>query len=295
VGLRTRIGESLFVRVSGPDGFANRARIHGAPGERWFAPGSPVQRVHGDASMFIGGVRALLLQTLHPAVMTAVARHSGFREDPWGRLQRTSTFLATMAFAADVDAQAAVDGVRSVHDHIRGTTADGTPYSAHDPHLLLWVHVAGTDSFLRSQQVFGHRPLDAAGADEYVRQAAVVARALGARDVPETVAELDATIEAFRPELKAGADAHEAAAFVLREPPIPWTMRPAYALISHAAVASMPDWVLRELGLRVPGPFDRRVALAGGRLVTRVIRWLLGPDDARRVAPWPSPAPSPQH
>jgi uncharacterized protein (DUF2236 family) len=288
MGLRARIGESLFARVSGPDGVANRARIHGAPGERWFAAGSPVQRVHGDASMFVGGLRALLLQTLHPAVMTAVARHSDFREDPWGRLARTSTFLAEMAFAADGDAQAAVDRVRYVHERIRGRTAAGQPYRADDPHLLLWVHVAGTDSFLRAHQRFGQRPLDAAGADEYVRQAGVVAQALGATDVPTTVAELDATIEAFRPELGAGEDAAETVAFLMRNPAMPLTLRPAYALLRRAAVASLPDWAIAELGLRVPGPARRRVALAGGALVTRVVRWVLGPDDARRVARRPT-------
>jgi uncharacterized protein (DUF2236 family) len=285
VGLRRRVGESLFTRVAGPEGVANRARIHGAPGERWFAAGSPVQRVHGDASMFVGGLRALLLQTLHPAVMTAVARHSDFREDPWGRLARTSTFLAEMAFAADGDAQAAVDRVRYVHERIRGRTAAGQPYRADDPHLLLWVHVAGTDSFLRAHQRYGQHPLDAAEADEYVRQAGVVASALGAAGVPTTVAELDAVIEAFRPELAAGDDADETVAFLLRHPPMPWTLRPAYALLRRAAVALLPDWALVELGLRVPGAARRRLALAGGAVVTRVVRWVLGPDDARRVAP----------
>ena len=174
--------------------------------------------------MFVGGLRALLMQTLHPAVMTAVARHSGFREDPWGRLARTSTFLAAMAFAAEADAQATVDRVRHVHEHIRGATPDGAQYSAEDPHLLTWVHVAGTDSFLRAHQVFGRHPLDAAGADEYVRQAAVVARALGAGDVPETVDELAATVEAFRPELAAGDDTLDTVRFLLHEPPVPWTL-----------------------------------------------------------------------
>jgi uncharacterized protein (DUF2236 family) len=285
VGLRQRVGESLFNRVAGPDGVANHARIHGGAGERRFAAGSPVQRVHGDASMFIGGLRALLLQALHPAVMTAVARHSDFREDPWGRLARTSTFLAEMAFAADTDVEAAVDRVRFVHERIRGRTSDGQPYRADDPHLLLWVHVAGTDSFLRAHQLFGQRPFDPAGADEYVRQAAVVGEALGAHRVPTTVAELDAVIESFRPELAAGPDAHETVAFLLRHPPMPWTLRPAYALLSRAAVATLPDWAVAELGLPVPGPLRRRVVLAGGTLVTRVVRWVLGPDDASRVAP----------
>ena len=83
LGLRERVGGSLFHRVAGPQGPVNRARIHGAPGPRWFGPDRPIRTVHGDASMFIGGLRALLLQSLHPLAMAAVAAHSGYRGDPW--------------------------------------------------------------------------------------------------------------------------------------------------------------------------------------------------------------------
>src|SRR5690606_18280714 len=87
--VRDRIGRAIFTRVAGPAGPDSRARIHGTPGPRWFGPDRPVRRVHGDASMFIGGLAALLHQSLHPLAMAAVAGHSGFRGDPWGRLQRT--------------------------------------------------------------------------------------------------------------------------------------------------------------------------------------------------------------
>ncbi|KKD02316.1 oxygenase MpaB family protein, partial [Streptomyces sp. WM6386] len=118
--VREELGKALFRRVAGPDGPANRARIHDTPGPRWFAPDHPIRTVHGDASMFIGGLSALLLQSLHPLAMAAVAGHSGFRGDPWGRLQRTSTFLAVTTYGTADDAQRAVDHVRDIHDHIRG-------------------------------------------------------------------------------------------------------------------------------------------------------------------------------
>lgn len=79
--IRSKAGAALFGKVAGPDGPRNRQRIHGRPGPRWFAPGSPITRVHGDASMFVGGLRALLLQSLHPAAMRAVWEHSGYRGD----------------------------------------------------------------------------------------------------------------------------------------------------------------------------------------------------------------------
>ena len=95
---RTRIGAAIFERVAGPQGRDRRQQIHQAAGERWFAEDRPVRRVNGDSSMFIGGIRALLLQSLHPLAMAAVAEHSDYRGDPWGRLQRTSYFLAVTTF-----------------------------------------------------------------------------------------------------------------------------------------------------------------------------------------------------
>ncbi|OSP42395.1 hypothetical protein B7767_15795, partial [Streptomyces sp. 13-12-16] len=180
--LRDRIGHAIFSRVAGPDGPDNRARIHGTPGPRWFGPDRPVRRVHGDASMFIGGLSALLLQSLHPLAMAAVAGHSGFRGDPWGRLQRTSTFLAVTTYGTADSAQRAVDRVRAVHETVRGTTADGEEYRASDPRLLCWVHIAEVDMFLRAHQRYGARPLDEEGCDAYVADMARIATALGVPD-----------------------------------------------------------------------------------------------------------------
>ena len=96
--IRDRLNDAIFARVAGPQGAMHRDRIHGTPGPRWFEPGSPITRVHGDASMYVGGLRAVLLQTLQPQAMTAVAEHSGYRGDIWGRLARTSRFLAVTTF-----------------------------------------------------------------------------------------------------------------------------------------------------------------------------------------------------
>src|ERR1700750_691006 len=212
--LQRRLGEALFARVAGPEGRANRARF-AAPGPRWFAADRPIRRVHRDAAMFVGGLRALLLQSLHPQAMIAVAQHSDYRSDPWGRLQRTSTFLAATTFGNADDAQRAVDQVRRAHRHVTGTGPDGMPYRAEDPHLLRWVHVAEADSFLRCHQRYGAQPLDAAGCDCYVADAAKIAEALGVIDAPRTVQELDAALEAYRPELRVIPQAREAARFLV--------------------------------------------------------------------------------
>ena len=164
--VRESLGAGLFQMVAGPDGPAQRARIHDTPGPRWFDEDRPVRTVHADASMFVGGLRALLLQSLHPLAMAGVAEHSDYRGDPWGRLQRTSTFLAVTTFGTAADAQRAVDKVRGIHRRVHGVAPDGRAYSADDPHLLEWVHIAEVDSFLLAHRLYGAVPLTGAAATD---------------------------------------------------------------------------------------------------------------------------------
>ncbi|HEY1822247.1 MAG TPA: oxygenase MpaB family protein [Trebonia sp.] len=273
--LQRRLGEAIFARVAGPDGPANRARF-AAPGPRWFGADRPIRRVHGDAAMFAGGLRALLLQSLHPQAMTAVAQHSDYRSDPWGRLQRTSTFLAATTFGNADDAQRAVDHVRRVHQYITGTGPDGTPYRADDPRLLRWVHVAEADSFLRCHQRYGSRPLDAAGCDGYVSDTARVALALGVPDPPRTRRELAAALDDYRAELRAIPEAVEAARFLVWNPPLPLLARGPYALLAATAVAELPAWARRELRLPAPHAVESLLAPRVGRGVVGTIRWAMG-------------------
>lgn len=275
--LRDRLGEALFLRVAGPDGAEHRDRIHGRPGPRWFDPASPIGRVHGDASMFVGGIRAILLQTLHPAAMTAVAEHSGYRGDMWGRLARTSRFIAVTTFGHEDDAQRAVDTVRRIHRRITGTLPDGTAYAASDPHLLLWVHVAEIDSFLLAHQTYGQHPLDQAGRDEYVAQTAEVAERLGVVDPPRTEAELAAVLAAFRPELRVTGHAREAVSYLLWKPPLPVPLRPAYGVLMAAGIGLMPRWTRRPLRLPSTPATDRTVVRALGKAATGTIRWAMSP------------------
>ncbi|BFV60729.1 oxygenase MpaB family protein [Kitasatospora sp. CMC57] len=275
-GPRERIGDELFARIAGPQGRAVRERIHSAPGPRWFGPGREIRTVHGDAAMFVGGLAALLLQSLHPVAMAAVADHSGYRSDPWGRLQRTSTFLAVTTFGPATDAQAAVDRVRTVHARIRGTTPAGQPYQADDPHLLGWIHTAQTHCFLRAHQTYGQGPLDPAGRDRYVADAAHLATALGAEDPPRTEAALDARLAAYLPELVQSGPARSAARFLLLRPPITVVARPAYGALAAAAVALLEPHHRRLLGL----PATRLLDVSArplGCAVVRTVRWAMPP------------------
>jgi uncharacterized protein (DUF2236 family) len=278
--MRERLGRALFQRVAGPDGEKHRARIHGTPGPRWFPAGSPITVVHGDASMYVGGIRAVLLQTMQPQAMTAVAEHSGYRGDMWGRLARTSRYIAVTTFGTADDAQQAVDVVRAIHDRVNGAMPDGTTYDANDPHLLLWVHVAEIQSFLLSHQRYGARPLDPAGYDEYVAQAAQVARRLGVLDPPTTEAELHATVERFRPELRAIDHARDAVEYLIRKPELPLVARPGYRVLVAAAVGLMPEWTREALALPMLPVAHDRVADSLGRAATRTVRWAAAGDRA---------------
>lgn len=276
--VRERLGRGLFTMVAGPDGPARRERIHGTPGPRWFAEDRPIRQVHADASMFVGGLRALLLQSLHPLAMAGVAEHSDYRADPWGRLQRTSAFLAVTTFGTAEDAQRAVDRVRGIHRRVHGVAPDGRPYRADDPHLLEWVHIAEVDSFLLAYQRYGAAPLNQAGRDEYLADTARVAEALGVTDPPRTEAQLRARLKAYRSELHSTAAAREAARFLLLTPPLSLPARAPYGVLAAAAVSMLPAWarlplrlpylpVLEATGIRLSGQ-----ALVGG------IRWALAAD-----------------
>lgn len=273
--LQRRLGEALFARVAGPSGPEDRERFHSTPGPRWFTPDRPIRRVHGDAAMFVGGLRALLLQSLHPVAMTAIAQHSDYRNDPWGRLQRTSTFLAATTYGAAQDAQRAVDRVRGIHARITGTGPDGRPYRADDPHLLRWVHVAEADSFLRCHQRYGARPLDEAGCDGYVSDIARVATALGVPDPPRTRAGLDAALREYEPEMRATPEALEAARFLVASPPLPLPARGPYAALAAAAIAELPGWARRELRLPRLPLAEPVLAPAAGHAIVRAIRWAM--------------------
>lgn len=279
--LRVWVAERVRSGVIGsPEHAAERhAELFAAPGERWFEPDSPIVRVHGDSSMFIGGLRALLFQSLHPLAMTGVAEHSDYRHDPWGRLQRTADFLAATTFGPATEAERAVARVHAVHQRVTGVAADGRPYAANDPHLLRWVHLAEVDSFLSAHDRYGAEPLSPADRDRYVRETAVVARALGVPAPPESVRALTDQIRMFRPELAATQAARDAATYLLLRPPMPLPVRPAYAVIAAAAVSLLPRWARRPLRLPTLPLAEAVVVRPTADALTRGLRWALRPDE----------------
>ena len=241
-----------------------------------FGPGSAAWRLHGDPATIIGGFRSLLLQALHPAVMGGVAQHSSYRDDPFGRLERTSRFIVATVFGTTDDAERAVATVRRVHRRVHGTLADGTPYDAADPELVAFVHVTEVDSFLAANQAYGRRRLSDDDADRYCAEMAEVARLLGAEDVPRTATATRAWLVDRQPDLHLGPDGRATLRFLFN-PPVPLLARPAHLAVATAGVGLLPLWA--QVALRLPAlpPVDALVVRPGVNALLATFHWAFPP------------------
>ncbi|MFD9124859.1 oxygenase MpaB family protein [Kitasatospora sp. NPDC059571] len=266
------------------------------PDEGLFGPGSASWEVHADPSLLLGGLRALLLQALHPLAMAGVAQHSAFREDPWGRLYRTAFFIGAVTYGTGEEVREAVGRVRRVHEHVRGTDpATGRPYRADDPDLLVWVHATEVGSFLDVARRAG-LAVSGARADAYLREQVAVARLVGVPPdvpVPDSRRALDAYVTRTRPELQVTPAAREAVrlAFV---PPLHGRAvlaapaLPAWGGLMGLAMALLPPWARRMYGLPGWRLTDRTATLEARALRAALLRvprsWWEGPHlvEARR-------------
>lgn len=279
---RTWLAEQIRSRVIGEEPDVKAADVMLTPGPRWFREGSVIREVHADASMFIGGLRALLLQSLHPLAMIAVAAHSDYRADPWGRLQRTADYLAATTYGPVPMAERAIAAVQRVHSRVSGVASDGREYSASDPHLLGWVHVAEMDSFLAAHRRYGSRRLSPAEVDGYLSDCAFVAEKLGVIDAPRTRAELKRRLHEYRPELRGTREARDSARFLLLEPPLPLAARAPYTVLAAAAVSLLPGWARWPLRLPLLPVSEAVLVKPAGAAMTQLIRWSLGSGSAAR-------------
>lgn len=238
-------------------------------------PGSPIWRVHGDVvTMMVGGMAALLLQMLHPAALAGVWDHSAFRKDMLGRLRRTARFVAVTTYGHPDDARAAIANVTRIHSRVAGTLPDGRPYSAADPALLAWVHVAEARCFLDAWQRYGARALCEAEQDLYFHQFAGVARALGADPVPADRATASRLIEDMRRELAVDARTREIARLIVRQPAIDLRLRPVQRLLARAAIDLLPEWAAEMHGFRI-SRLERPMLDIGTAGMASALRWAL--------------------
>lgn len=225
-------------------------------GAGWFGPDSVVWRLHADPAMLAGGMRALLVQALEPRAMAGVDQHSAYREDPWGRLRRTTEFVYATTYGDAEAAEAACARVRAVHQRVHGIDPEtGREYSADDPDLLLWIHAVEVESFVVAYRAFAGRLPDA-DADRYTREMGLVASRVGLPEplVPQSyreVTEYVASVDGLRVTLAA----REGMRTILA-PPMPLRWRPVYGVAVAATLAILPSWVRRAYGLPwVPGAY----------------------------------------
>jgi uncharacterized protein (DUF2236 family) len=226
-----------------------------APDPGLYGPDSVTWRVHADPTMVLGGLRALLLQALHPLAMSGVAQHSDFRSDPWGRLFRTAEYVGVTTYGTTDEANRAGARVRGIHRKLGGIEPEtGTPYRVNDPKLLLWVHCVEVDSFLTTAVRSGLR-LSKDEQDTYYTEQLTNARLVGLSAAPSSREEMADYFRDMQPELRVTAEARAAARFVLF-PPMPTKVaftpaRPAWAVLAGTAAAMLPRWARRLY--RLPG------------------------------------------
>jgi uncharacterized protein (DUF2236 family) len=230
------------------------------PDHGLFGPDSVTWRVHGHPAMLIGGMRALIIQSMHPLAMAGVFQHSDFRSKPLHRLRRTAQYVATTTFGDTDAAQEAAARVRDIHRHIHGTDpVTGRAYSAEDPETLLWVHCVEVHSFLAAFRAYGGR-LSAEEQDAYLAESARVASLLGVppETVPASVEQMREYFEAMLPSLCVSLQAKEAIDFVVA-PPLTRDLlpfAPALRVTSAAAVGLVPRHLRKLAGIDRPRAID---------------------------------------
>lgn len=272
--LRQRIVGTVRATVSGA---ADGSAVVKPSDDGYFAPGSIIRTVHGDVTtMMVGGVSALLLQMLHPAVLAGVWDHSNFRADMLGRLHRTARFIAVTTYASRNDADRAIERVRTIHGKVEGSLPDGTPYRAGDARLLAWVHVVEAISFFDAWRRYGRSKPTRADEADYFAAFALIAEKMGAAPIPRNRSEADALLLDFRPELRADARTREVCRLVTRPQSPTLSTLPAQALVIQSAIDLLPAWARRMHGLDASGLADP-IVRAGTTGMAVALRWAFSP------------------
>jgi uncharacterized protein (DUF2236 family) len=279
------VGSTTELFSHGPQPLEHTLDHMGDPG--LLGPDSVSWSVIGDATAFVGGIRALLVQTAHPEVVAGVEQHSRYRTDPLGRLTRTSAYVTETTYGAMAEVEAAVATVRSAHGPVKGHSERGKAYRAGDPAMAAWVHNVLTDSFLAAYQAYGPRRLTPAEADRFVAEQTRVGALLGAAPLPDRADTLSHWVDEHAA-VEPSAAQRDAIRF-LRKPPLPLPVRAGYELLFRAAAATLPPRIGSVIGLE-PGGHDARI----GAAAVHSLRWALGSSPSWHVALVRAGAPVPE-
>lgn len=252
-------------------------------GPGFYVPDDGPWVVHADMATLVGGIRALLMQAMHPGSLAGVREHSRYKDDPLGRLAGTIQWLTVTTYAARDSILREASRVRGMHGRVKGTYRDAhgeeRTYDASDPELLLWVHIAFMDSFLRCHQLYGSTPIPG-GADGYIRLWGKSVEPLGLAHTPASEVELLEKLRCFEPDLVVSEATREVMAW-LRHPPLPPMARMVYRLLYQSAVITLPDSYRKMAGFHT---WPRWLIVPVTRVFLKSLRFAIGPEDPIREA-----------
>lgn len=244
-----------------------------------FTPDDAPWIVHADFGTLVGGIRALLMQALHPGTLRGVAEHSRYQEDALGRLAGTIRWLTVTTFGSHAAVAGEASRVNRLHTRVVGeydtNAGEVRPYRAADPDLLLWVHIAFMESFLVCHEWYAWRPIPG-GADAYISQWSKSVAPLGLTSVPMDRVSLDAEIARILASdtLRVDDRTREVVKFI-QYPPLPGLAKFSYRLLFDAAVVSLEPEFRAMLGLKAA---PRWLVQPLTRGLLRLIRWAIGPE-----------------
>lgn len=250
----------------------------------YFVPTDAPWVVHADFGTLVGGIRALLMQALHPGSLTGVKNHSRYESDALGRLAGTIRWLTVTTFGSKTAVANEASRVNRLHERVKGEyqkgTGETTPYKAADKDLLLWVHIAFMESFLVSHQMYSNKPIPkgsaATGSDNYIAQWSISVAPLGLDRCPMNLSELNSeTSQLFEAGLLVSTPDTEKVVEFIKNPPLPVFAKPIYALLFDAAVVSLRPEFRKLLGLSAK---PRWLVVPLTRFVLRFMRLAIGPE-----------------
>ena len=257
-------------------GCGDTIRVVGDPG--LFGPDSITWRVNREGVLLLGGGAALILQVAHPLVGAGVAEHSNYREDPWGRLYRTLDLTTKIVFGSTEEAHEASQRIRNVHKRVQGVTKEdggkhpaGTPYSANDPELGMWVHATLVDTSMRVYSAYVGT-LSHAQELRYYEEQKRLGEMFGVpiEEQPETLADFRAYFDRMvEEELAVTAALTDVVSATLR-PELPFVARPLVEAINLATASLLPASLRRDLGLEL-GTSRKRLVSASRAVIRRAL------------------------
>jgi uncharacterized protein (DUF2236 family) len=249
-----------------------------------FGPQSVTWKVHADFSaMMVGGLSSLMIQALHPRALAAVWDHSNFRHQLKARLRRTALFVAATTYGSVDLATKHVQRVNAIHAKIKGIDLKGQAYIANEPHLLRWVHLVETISFLNAYQHLALQPLCPSDCDRYVVEMNKVGEMLGATNLPLTFSDAKHAMTQYEPELVFDQRTRETLRSI-ESYSVDLTEKPFFALILSASFDIVPQWLLQKLQREAESCLrinTRRLAL---QIASKPVQWMLDEQGVSAVS-----------